>query len=252
MTVSRSGIARIGMIALGAGAIAWAMLTLPTFWREASIERVADQVIAGDTFVGEGLTPMLAAVEANEASDRCLPPARRAAAIIRVRLAEEAMAAAESDRIDAALGALRDSIRGSLACSPADSFLWLVLFWVENARDGFSPAHFAYLRMSYALGPNEGWIALKRSPLALALYARLPPDLADKAAAEFVGLIDSGFVRQAAGFLTASAWPHRDALLPRLQALPTFRREALARAVADIGYVIDIPGVKRAEPRPWR
>jgi hypothetical protein len=40
--------------------------------------------------------------------------------------------------------------------------------------------------------------------------------------------------------------------MPRLQTLPTFRREALARAVGDIGYVIDMPGIKRAEPRPWR
>jgi hypothetical protein len=249
-------IVRFCLLAFGGAAVVWADITLPTFWREAPIERIAQQVIEGDVFVGEdlgqGLAGMLPAVEANERADHCVAPARQAAAVIRVRLAEDAIAAVEPETLDTSLAALQRSIRVSLMCSPADPFLWFVLFWVENYVQGFSADHFRYLRMSYALGPNEGWIALKRSPFALALYDQLPPDLAEKAGNEFVRLVGSGFVREAATILTTSGWRSRAALLARLQDLPTRSRESFAAAVYDLGYDVDVPGVKRAEPRPWR
>jgi hypothetical protein len=249
-------IARFCLAGFGAAAVAWGAVTLPTFWRQAPIERIGQQVIEGDTFVGEdldqGLAKVLPAVEAIERADRCVAPARHAAAIIRVRMAEDAFAAAEPEMLDTSLASLQRSIRGSLACSPADPFLWFILFWVENSVQGFSPDHFRYLRMSYALGPNEGWIALKRSPFAVALYDQLPPDLAEKAGSEFVRLIQSGFIREAAVILTTSGWRNRSALLARLQELPTRYRGVFAGAVYDLGYDIEVPGVKRPEPRPWR
>jgi hypothetical protein len=239
------------LVAFGGFAVIWSTLTLPTFWRDEPLERIARQVVAGDVFVGDGLATLLPAVEAIEQADRCIPEARHAAAVIRVRMTEDVVAAVEPARLDASLAALRTSIRGALACSPADPFLWMVLFWVENAVEGLKPEHFAYLRMSYALGPNEGWIALKRSRYALALYAVLPPDLAKRASTEFVGLINTGFVREAAAIFAASGWGDRALLLPHLKELPLFRREAFARAVRDAGFDAEVPGVKRADPRPW-
>jgi hypothetical protein len=249
-------IVRFCLLALGGAALLWGAITLPTFWREVPIERIGQQVIEGDLFVGEdldqGLARMLPLVEANERADHCVAPARHAAAVIRVRMAEDAIAAADPETLDTSLAALQRSIRGSLACSPADPFLWFILFWVENSVQGFSPDHFRYLRMSYALGPNEGWIALKRSAFALALYDQLPPDLAEKAGSEFVRLIESGFVREAAVILTTSGWRNRAALLARLQELPTRSRAVFAGAVYNLGYDIEVPGVRRPEPRPWR
>jgi hypothetical protein len=87
---------------------------------------------------------------------------------------------------------LHNAIRHSLACSPADSFLWRVLFWVENAMYGFSSDHLE--RMSYSLGPNEGWIALKRNLVAPAVFERLPPDVGEMAIREFASFFGSGFV----------------------------------------------------------
>jgi hypothetical protein len=106
--------------------------------------------------------------------------------------------------------------------------------------------------MSYVTGPNEGWVALKRSPFALALYETLPPKIADMAATELVALIKSGFVRQSANIFITSGWRNRQALLARLAVLPMPARQAFAHAVYDAGGDIEMPGIRRPEWRPWR
>jgi hypothetical protein len=236
---------------LGATAVGWGAVTFPMFWQQAPVERIAARVVEGDPFAPEALAQRLPAIAAIEHSDHCRAPATHAAAVIRLRMAEDVFAAADAGRIDGALNSLRDSVRLSLACSPSDPFLWLILYWVENAIDGFRQDHLAYLRMSYLLGPNEGWIALKRSPFALAVYERLPPDMAEMAANEFARLLASGFVREAATLFTGPGWRNRNALLPRLRLVPEVAREAFARAVYEAGYDVDIPGVRRPDPRPW-
>jgi hypothetical protein len=85
--------------------------------------------------------------------------APRPAATLALRAAGMALRrpCARPDSIDSSMISLHNAIRRSLACPPADSFLWVVLFWVENAMYGFSSDHLECLHMSYSLGPNEGW-----------------------------------------------------------------------------------------------
>lgn len=115
---------------------------------------------------------------------------------------------------------------------------------------GFKADWLEYLERSYQLGPNEGWIALRRNGLALAIFSRLPPELAEKAAAEFVGLVRSGYL-DAAPILVGPAWAVRDQLLPRLAGLPPSKLKELVTAVSQLGREVVVPGVKPREPRPW-
>ena len=238
------------LVLFGAAALAWGAYTFPLFWRQASIDHVATRVIEGDHFKTGALIELLPTVQATEKDD-CRPDVVRSAAIIRLRLSEDTFAAGERDRIDGSLNSLRDSIRRSLGCSPADPFLWLVFFRVENTLNGFSPDHLAYLRESYRLGPNEGWIALKRNGLALAIFEQLPPDIADMALAEFASLLDSGFQREALAIFTGPGWRVRALLLERLKKVSEISREAFAYALYADGYDVDVPGIKRPDPRPW-
>lgn len=244
-------ISRVLVVALGAAGVAWGAYALPPFWRQSPLEGMAKHIIAGDPYKTEALRAFEPAVEQVEQSHFCRPAARQAAAIIRLRLAEDAMAAGEQDRVDGALTSLREAIRRSIGCSPADPFLWVVLFWVENTVDGFEPGHMQYLRMSYRLGPNEGWIALKRSPLALALFDRLPPDLADMAVMEFANLLNSRFDREAVAIFTGPGWRARNRLLAGLKNVSEIARESFARALYTDGYDVDVPGIRRPDPRPW-
>ena len=84
-------------------------------------------------------------------------------------------------------------------------------------KRAFGFDNFRILRMSYRLGPNEAWIALKRNRIAFARFRRLPPDLAEDAIDEFTRLVKANFIDQAVDIFTGPAWPERDLLLSRLE-----------------------------------
>jgi hypothetical protein len=191
-------------------------------------------------------------VEVAEQAGLCRPQGLHSAAIIRLQLAKNVIAASERDQIDVSLSVLQDSIHRSLGCSPADPFLWSVLFWLENTMNGFSQDHFEFLRLSYQLGPNEGWIAAKRNELALALFGQLPASLREMAINEFVKLLNSGFLTESVAIFTGPAWPIRDVLLPRLASVSDVQREAFARELYRKGYVVNVPGINDIDRPAWQ
>src|SRR5262245_27448486 len=103
------------------------------------------------------------------------PSALHKATIVRHRLLEEAISSWIRNLIDAEMSSLGTSVRGSLACLPADPLLWLVPFWHESARTGFKPQSIAYLRLSYRLGPNHGWVIWQRSTTSPLQYLSSHP-----------------------------------------------------------------------------
>jgi hypothetical protein len=52
--------------------------------------------------------------------------------------------------------------------------------------------------------------------------------------------------------LVGPGWPIRDMLLRRLEDTPAEARRRFARSADQLGYTIVVPGVERADPRPWR
>jgi hypothetical protein len=248
----RRAAARVFFLLIGAGAVAWGTLTLPEFWREAGLEQIAVRLADRSPFKPGALDALVPSVEAVEAATRCRPEALHSAALIRLRLAEEAVAGALRREIDGRLAALQVTIRKSLACAPADPFLWMVMAWLDGATAGFRPAQTEYLRLSYRLGPNEGWIAPRRNRLALATFERLPPDLADAAIHEFARLVDGWVYPDAVALFTGPGWPIRDRLLASLRDLGGPQREVFAKALYTQGYDVAVPGITNPEPRPWR
>jgi len=240
---------RISLISVGVLAVAWGTQAMAVFSQQVTIERVAAHVINGDPFKAEVLATLLPQVEAAEHAERCRPAALHSAAIIRTRIAEQALY--DGGDIDASLLSLSESIHRSLACSPADPFLWFVLYWVESNRNGFNADYLRYLRLSYQLGPYESWIALKRNRYALAVFQQLPPDLARKAITEFAKLLDTGFYADMVAIFTGPGWRERALLLPGLKDVAERNRQAFARALYKLGYDVDVPGIARPDPRPW-
>jgi hypothetical protein len=206
---------RIGLVIFGCAAIWWGVVGVQFFWGDSVPERIADRIIAGDLFKDEVLFNQLPIAKAIETTPYCRPAALRSAALIRLRIAEVSTSAVQSDHENKWTLA-RSAIRTSLICSPSDPFLWLCLFWVEE-RFTSRVSNLEYLRISYRLGPNEGWIALKRNWLAFENFGRLTPDLAEAAGDEFVGLVKSGFLERAAEILHGPAQPVRNQLLSRLK-----------------------------------
>jgi hypothetical protein len=215
------------------------------------IERMATRIVRGDAYKAADLDRIsLASLGSLEA--RYWPRARalRAATIIVLRRTEEAVYDARPTDIDAGMEALQRVLLRALSATPADSFLWLALFWRNNWADGFAPSNVGRLMMSYETGPNEGWIAQRRSPVALALYSQLNPKLRDAAATEFAGLVQSYF-KQTVAILLGPGWAARDDLLPRLAAVGELQRNVFARELYHAGADVVVPGVTLPVGRPW-
>jgi hypothetical protein len=250
-TAPYAALARPFAVLLGVVALVWGCVTLPVLWRQLPIEHTADAVINGDAFRPHTFDPLLPVIEQIEQADYCRPSALHWAAIIRLRLVEDAIAAGAHDQIDARLGALDSTIHRALACNPTDSFFWMVLTWVEGVREGPRQDQLTYLRLSYQLGPNEGWIADRRNRLALSMFNRLPPDLAGAAVDEFGHMVQSWIYLDTIAIFTGPGWPIRGRLLASLKDVGQAQRDAFARALYQKGYNVDVPGVAPRSARPW-
>lgn len=233
-------------------AVWWGIAGFAVFWQQSSTGRIASRIVAGEAFKRETLNKQLPILDAAENSHFCLPSAARNAAIIRLRNVEDLISSGIKSHLDEQLISLRNSIRTSLSCSPADPFLWLIYYWVQSTQYDRASEQLKYLRMSYRLGPNEGWIALKRNRVAFAIFERLPADLAKYAINEFVGLLETSLYEQAAEIFTGPAWRVRNIILPHLRLIDDERRELFAKAVRRRGFDVDLPRIDRPERRPWQ
>jgi hypothetical protein len=246
-----AALSRVVLMATGMFSVWWGVSTFPIFWHDARLEHTAHSLINGELFKPEVLQNVLADAELEKTWTR--PEALNSAAIVRFGLAEQTTRAAESDTAPSLLvDQLEASVRRSLSASPADSFLWLALFLSSRMKADRGKDNFATLRMSYRVGPHEGWVAGRRNAIAFAHFPELPQDLADAAVSEFRDLVVSGYFNTAAKILVGPGWPIHEMLLRRLEDAPIEARRQLSFVANARGYDIAVPGVERPEPRPWR
>ena len=246
-------LARTFLVTLGCIAVWWGISELPFFWQGSVIKRIATQIIAGDSFKIETLAQQLPSIDSIEKSGSCHPAALRSAAIIQLRMLEMARSENDRQRPDEQSKSVANLIRSSLSCAPADPFLWLALYSVGVNEGGLKPDYLKYLRLSYLLGPHEGWIALKRNPLAFAAFQQLPPDLGEAAVNELIAMIlDSHFTDSAADILIGPAWPERELILPHLSRLTDSQRQLFAENLTRRGYDLNVPGIGLAPAESHR
>jgi hypothetical protein len=238
---------------LGLGAIAWGWSVFPLFAQQAPFGRVAAEVLQGGTFKRQALLGEARKAETDEPTSSCLPAQSHDAVIIRIALLDDAIKATNQTFIDSAYPPLYDTTRRALACVPTDSFAWLTLFWLDASKHGLAPENENYLRLSYVLGPNEGWIALWRSKLAFAVLAQLPADLADDAIDDFIKLVDTGKLYQQTATLFADAAPATQSrIVALLQTARAANRQGFANTLRDRGSDVVIPNVETPKVPAWR
>jgi hypothetical protein len=226
---------RIFFVAFGCFAIWWGGFEFADFWNFSSIERFATRIAAGESFKSEAVVKQRPSLDRIEASALCQPGALRSAAIVRLRMADLVLSSGR-DRTDENIQSLGNVVHASLSCSPADSYLWLALYWISNGENSNQLHSLDYLRMSYLTGPNEGWIGLKRNRLAFERFDQLPADLAESATHEFVGLVQSGFTKTAAETFMGLGARDRGLILARLNHIPKRYREEFLGLLHNLGY----------------
>lgn len=245
-------VARIFISSFGIAAIVWAVIVLPRFWTEASAYQAASRIIAGDVYSQESLAALAASLEL-DGKIWVHPAALGPASIIQLRQTEETIARGEQGDIKSRLLALDRTISNSLTSSPYAAYQWLALYWTENRINGFNPRYLQYLRLSYEVGPREGWVAIKRSRIALGLFAALTDDLKEAALSEFVGLVRSQFHADAADIFGNLPPVVRARLIVRVEQLRDAERQAFMKILYEKSYwSAPVPGLNLVPSRPWR
>ncbi|GEM_PF-1823501 len=238
------------LISIGAFSVWWGISTYPIFWHDSRLEHAADSIINGERFKTEILQALLASSDPEPAWAR--PETLRSIAIIQLSLVEQAIFAEKSKPSAPVINQLSTSIRRALSAAPADPLLWIMLFLSKRLEDDHSEEDFACLRMSYHVGPHEGWVASRRNSIVLGRFTKLPQDLAEEAVTEFKDLVVSGYYNTAVRILLGPGWPIHELLLHRLEDAPEAARRRFAQTADRLGYEIAVPGIVQADPRPWQ
>ena len=212
-------VVKITISLVGIFAVAWGGWSLPVFKAEASPQFVAAKILHGDSYKMPRLLLTERQTEAVAASyPFCNPAALHSLTAIRLGIFKNTIGGSDPTLFDSSSDALYDAARQTLTCSPADSFVWLTLFWIDAARHGLTAENENYLRMSYITAPNEAWIALWRSRLLFALFNGLPPNLADDAVNDFINLVNTYvLIWETAAIFENTSQTARDHIVGRLK-----------------------------------
>lgn len=236
----RLALTRIFTAVFGICSIAWAFSLLPIYREAATLASIARHVLSQDRYNSQQLNALN--LELNAAPISSLPRSSLIdVAVIRLRLTE---ANVGKNTYDADVDRLQTSVTAALAANPTSSFLWLIEYWIQNIRDGSPRSALEFLRMSYILGPNEGWVMVRRSPRVLSVYAALPSDLEARAVHEFTRLIQSHLYGEAADILARAAWPIREKLMEQLVHVAESDRRWFAKELESKNLrTVVVPGV---------
>jgi hypothetical protein len=238
---------RAFIVVVGLGATAWGSASFPRLMEQLAPHRVAVEILDGQQLLDE-----IALVDSAERSRFCDAAELHDALLLHLGILKDAVAPTNRVLVSTSLTPVRDAATRALSCGPTDAFGWLMLFWLDAVKRGITPENCAYLRLSYALGPNEAWIALWRNRLALARFGQLPPDLAKLAVDEFIGLVNTGTAYSETAAIFVGAPPAVQTLvLAHLAKAKPRAREIFARTLRDNGFEVDVPGVERPA-RPWQ
>ena len=244
---------RIAICLLGLAAIAWGVFELPLFWQEATPRSVASRLLQGYTFKTQLLLSEAQQAEDADRQPFCNPTTLRSLVALRLSILNQSIASANQANVDSSYDPVYNAARKALTCAPTDSLIWLTLFRLDAVKHGLEQNNANYLRLSYALGPNEAWIALWRIRIAFQLFEKLPPDLAGDAIDEFVMLVNTGQLYwQTAGMFRDASLAIQNRVVEQLKTSNVTVRRAFARTLHDRGVDVIIPGVETPDVRPWR
>jgi hypothetical protein len=236
---------------MGAGAIAWGLFVLPIFRQEAAARSVARKLVEGESYRLQTMVDQIPGAEKAAERSFCNPVALHSVFVLHLFVLNESIAVGNQMLSESSYAPVYNAARRALACAPADSFIWLTLFWLDVGKNGLDRSNTNYLRLSYALSRNEAWISLWRSRLVFLLSERLSPDVSREAVDEFIKLLKtrSLYVQTASIFENASPVT-QTRIIEQLQTVGIDTQRAFARALLDKGIDIKLPDVNLTEPRP--
>jgi hypothetical protein len=146
-------------------------------------------------------------------------------------LTDLALRSGATVEFDQRIRSLETRSRKILGCTPRESFVWLLTFYLETLHGRLDERSFDLLAMSYETSPNEAWISIRRVIVALPLAEIAPTHLRQKIFDEFQQLVENGFTDDAARAYSTASQPVRSLILLRIQSINEPRLRAFTEAL---------------------
>jgi hypothetical protein len=218
------------IMTIGCCSLAWAVIVLPRSEAADEFRAIEVQLLQFASF-----NPTSAASALNGeivgALSACDTHAQHALLLLEIPLTDAALRSGAVREFDRRTKSLESRTRKILSCAPRDSFAWLILFGAETQHGRLDAQVFDLLAMSYETSPNEAWIAIRRTTLAVPIVLSAPQPTQEKILAEFQSLIRNGYVEMpATTYLRASA-AVRALLQSRVQELDERAQKRFADAL---------------------
>jgi hypothetical protein len=162
----------------------------------------------------------------------CDTHAQRALLLMEMPLAEIALRSGGAKDFDLHLNTIESRSRQVLGCAPRDSLVWLLLFGIEIEHGNLGSHAFDLLEMSYETSPNEGWIGVRRTVVAVPVLLAAPEPVQQMILSEFERLVRNRMVENPARAYSTASAPVRALLQSRIDKLDAKSRKLFSDTLA--------------------
>jgi hypothetical protein len=217
-------------IVISCAAFAWCVYLLPKSEDIDKFLYLKDQLLRSDIYEPTQTKRTYIELESVDLGN-CEAEAQTSLLLLQLHLVENSLRTGAAAQFDEQLYDLTAHVSRALSCTPRLSYLWLLCFWSRTLSGLLDQRSIEILAMSYETGPNEGWIAIRRNALAMAIVPLAPDQLAQRIIKEFGLLVRDGFLPEAAASYSVAALPVRSALQNELFRLSNSRQTEFWQAV---------------------
>jgi hypothetical protein len=228
------GIQRGLALALAGAGLVWGFCTLPNSEAADDFRYFESQLLQSETYSSKTLALQLASPAAQAVSD-CDTHSQTALMLMEMRLAQAALRSGGVAEFDKHAQSLESRSRRTLACAPRQSFIWLLAFSLSVVHGRLNEHTFDLLAISFETSPNEAWISIRRTPVALPLVLIASEPLRKQILHEFQQLISNGFVDVAAHSYLAVSGSIRSLLQAQIEQLEPAQQKTFAEALHKFG-----------------
>lgn len=217
-------------LAIGGLGLVWGVYTLPLSEVADEFWDLESRLLHFETFSPISSARILES-QASQNLSACDTHSQRAMLLIEIPLAEAALQSGATNVFDRHIQSLEARSRRILSCAPRESFVWLLMFNLEVLHGQLNAQSFNLLAMSYETSPNEAWISIRRTIVAIPLVLLAPEPVRQDILAEFRHLVRNGFVDDAARSYLAASGPIRSLLETQIGQLDLARQGAFSYAL---------------------
>jgi hypothetical protein len=221
-------------LALGCLGLVWGIFALPRSEATDDFRDIGARLLREERFNRAALARKME-TEAARSLSTCDTHSQRAMLLMEMPLAEAALTAGLVRDFDRHVLSLETRSKLILSCAPRDSFVWLVVFTLETLHGHLNERSFDALTMSYETSPNEAWISVRRTGVAVPHLLLAPGPLRLRILSEFQQLIKDGFADGAARSYLAAPQPIQSLLHARVEQLDTAHQKKFSDALQQLG-----------------